>query len=148
MAQPFAGKVCLVTGGAKGIGLACARVFGKKGAKVRLGPRPRARLRGACACRKSLSLCAAQVVVADVNADAAAEAAEALSKEGIAAVSCPGDVGDKASAQAMVSSAVKAFGGLDVLVANAGIVRACDFLEMSECVPFAGVGLPLAGRVL
>ena len=37
MALPFAGKVCLITGGAKGIGLACARAMGLKGAKVRCG---------------------------------------------------------------------------------------------------------------
>jgi NAD(P)-dependent dehydrogenase (short-subunit alcohol dehydrogenase family) len=72
------------------------------------------------------------VVVADVNAEGAAATAAALSKEGITAVSCGGDVGDKASADAMVASAVSAFGGLDVLVANAGIVKACDFLDMSE----------------
>ena len=71
-------------------------------------------------------------MIADVNAEGAAAAAAALGKDGITAASCAGDVGNKVAADAMVSSAVTAFGALDVLVANAGIVRACDFLEMSE----------------
>ncbi len=70
--------------------------------------------------------------MADVNAEGAKAAAATLSAEGITAAHCSGDVGCKASADAMVASAVDAFGALDVLVANAGIVRAADFLDMTE----------------
>jgi len=73
-----------------------------------------------------------QVVVADINADAAAQTAAALAADGISAVSCAGDVGVRADADAMVAAAVREFGGLDVLVANAGIVKAAPFLDMTE----------------
>ena len=74
----------------------------------------------------------AQIVVADVNAEGAAAAAATLNAEGITATSCAGDVGNRAAADAMVATAVSAYGGLDLLVANAGIVKAADFLEMTE----------------
>ncbi len=67
-----------------------------------------------------------------MNAEGAAAAAATLIAEGITATSWAGDVGDRAAADEMVASAVRAFGGLDVLVANAGIVKAADFLEMTE----------------
>ena len=47
-------------------------------------------------------------------------------------MSCAGDVGTRAGADAMVGAAVKAFGAVDILVANAGVVRAAPFLEMTE----------------
>lgn len=73
-----------------------------------------------------------QVVVADVNGDAASATAAALVAEGIEAVACAGDVGKRADADAFVSAAVRHFGGVDILVANAGIVRAAPFLDMTE----------------
>jgi NAD(P)-dependent dehydrogenase (short-subunit alcohol dehydrogenase family) len=73
-----------------------------------------------------------QVVVADVNGDAASATAAALVAEGIDAVACAGDVGKRADADAFVSAAVRHFGGVDILIANAGIVRAAPFLDMTE----------------
>lgn len=67
-----------------------------------------------------------------MNGDAASATAAALVAEGIEAVSCAGDVGKRADADAMVSAAVRHFGGVDILVANAGIVRAAPFLDMTE----------------
>ena len=71
-------------------------------------------------------------MLADIDLAGVQEAAAVLRSEGIAAASCGGDVGTRADADGMVAAAVAAFGGLDVLVANAGIVRAAPFLEMSE----------------
>ena len=73
-----------------------------------------------------------QVVVADIDGDAASAAAAALAADGVAAVSCAGDVGTRAGAEAMVHAAVRSYGGVDILVANAGIVKAAPFLEMTE----------------
>jgi NAD(P)-dependent dehydrogenase (short-subunit alcohol dehydrogenase family) len=87
-----AGKVALVTGGARGIGLATARELIGRGASV---------------------------VVVDLHADAVEEAAAGLHPTkalGIAA-----DVTDMDAMEAAVAATVEHFGGLDVVVANAGI---------------------------
>ncbi|MDO8386758.1 MAG: SDR family oxidoreductase [Polaromonas sp.] len=94
------GRVCIVTGGAQGIGEACARRFAREGA---------------------------QVVIADM----ADTAGEALAAE-LGALFLHCDVGDKAGVDATVASVLKAHGRIDVLVNNAGIFRAAEFLEVTE----------------
>ncbi|SFD93038.1 SDR family NAD(P)-dependent oxidoreductase [Paracidovorax konjaci] len=96
-----ADRVCIVTGGAQGIGEACARRFAREGAHV---------------------------VIADVD-DAHGEA---LARElpGSLYVRC--DVGDKTQVDALVRRTLEAHGRIDVLVNNAGIFRAADFLEITE----------------
>jgi NAD(P)-dependent dehydrogenase (short-subunit alcohol dehydrogenase family) len=94
------GKVCIVTGGAQGIGAACVRRFAREGAHV---------------------------VIADV-ADAAGQVL--ASELGALFVHC--DVGDKANVDAVVARTVQTWGRIDVLVNNAGIFRAADFLDVSE----------------
>jgi NAD(P)-dependent dehydrogenase (short-subunit alcohol dehydrogenase family) len=94
------GRVVLVTGGAQGIGEACARRFASEGAKL---------------------------VIADV-ADAAGRA---LARElGGLYMHC--DVGDKADVDAIVEQALDAHGRIDVLVNNAGIFKAAEFLDVTE----------------
>ena len=96
----LAGRVCIVTGGAQGIGEACLRRFAREGA---------------------------QVVIADIDdLRGAALAAELGGLYG----HC--DVGDKAQVDALVAQTLAAHGRIDVLVNNAGIFRAADFLDMSE----------------
>ncbi len=95
-------KVALVTGAAQGIGLACAQVFVREGARVVVADRDEARGR-----------------------DAAAAIGPSASF-----VRC--DVSIKDDVQGAVDHAVKAFGRLDALVANAGIVHACEFLDLEE----------------
>jgi glucose 1-dehydrogenase len=101
----LAGKIALVTGAAQGIGLACARAFVREGAKV---------------------------VLADTNAAEGRAAAQRLEAEGAAARFVACDVRRKSEVDAAVADAVSAFGRLDILVANAGIVHAADFLELDE----------------
>ncbi|MDW5443539.1 SDR family oxidoreductase [Polaromonas sp. SM01] len=94
------GKVCIVTGGAQGIGEACARRFAREGA---------------------------QVVIADM----ADTPGQALATElGALFIHC--DVGDKAQVDAVVARTVQEHGRIDVLVNNAGIFRAADFLDVTE----------------
>lgn len=90
----FAGRTALVTGAASGIGLATARRLGAGGANV---------------------------VIADYNAEGAAQAAEDLKAEGIKAAAVKLDVTDPESVAAAVTFAVDTFGALHLAVNNAGI---------------------------
>jgi NAD(P)-dependent dehydrogenase (short-subunit alcohol dehydrogenase family) len=98
-------KVAVVTGAAKGIGLACAKALAAEGAKV---------------------------VLADVEVTAGETAAEEIQARGAEALFVACDVADKAQVDALIDSAVAAYGRLDCVVANAGVVHACDFLELAE----------------
>ena len=98
-------KVAVVTGAARGIGLACARCMAQEGAKV---------------------------VLSDIDAAAGEVAAETLQGEGADAVFVACDVGDKVQVDALIESAVAAFGRVDIAVANAGIVKIADFLDFTE----------------
>ena len=79
------------------------------------------------ACARRFARERAHVVIADV-ADAAGQALAA--ELGASYVHC--DVGDKAQVDAAVAHAVQLFGRIDVLVNNAGIFRAADFLDVTE----------------
>ena len=96
------GKVAIVSGGARGIGLAIAKRYVTEGAKV---------------------------VIADVDVAAGDAAARAL---GATCRFKAADVGDGQQAQDLVTFACEAFGALDILVNNAGIVHAADVLELKE----------------
>ncbi|MCL4160872.1 UNVERIFIED_CONTAM: hypothetical protein GTU68_012620 [Idotea baltica] len=97
-------KTAIVTGGAKGIGRACARRFLEQGAKV---------------------------IIADVNEKAGNKAEKSLSEMGdVRFVHC--DVGDRLSVRNLMAATLDSFNSLDVLVNNAGIIHSDDFLDISE----------------
>jgi glucose 1-dehydrogenase len=103
MVMQLENKVAIVTGGAHGIGLAIARRYVAEGANV---------------------------VIGDV--DAAAGEAAARDVGGGRCSFVRADVGDKGDAERLVDAALARFGGLDVLVNNAGIVHGADFLDIAE----------------
>ena len=112
----LAGRVCVVTGGAQGIGEACVRRFAREDARV---------------------------VIADID-DARGQA---LATElGGLFVHC--DVGDKAQVDALVAQTMAAFGQIDVLVNNAGIFKAADFLDVTEADFDAVLRVNLKGSFL
>jgi NAD(P)-dependent dehydrogenase (short-subunit alcohol dehydrogenase family) len=95
-------KVALVTGAAQGIGFACAQAFVAEGAKV---------------------------MMVDLN-EGAVQAAAAKVGKSAAGTAC--DVSKKSAVDRAVAAAVEKFGRLDILVANAGIVHAAEFLDIDE----------------
>ena len=99
------GKVALVTGGAQGIGRACAKRLVDDGARV---------------------------VVMDVNGQAGAAAVAEMNASATSAAFVQGDVSTKDGANALVAAARERFGRVDALVNNAGIVHGGDFLDLAE----------------
>ena len=114
-AKPLAGQVVLVTGAGSGIGAATARAFASQGAEVALLDR---------------DLAAAEAV------------AKTLGRHALA-VGC--DVTDQQSVQSAVDQALARFGGLDIVVSNAGMALGgrmatidTEVLERSMAVNFYG----------
>jgi NAD(P)-dependent dehydrogenase (short-subunit alcohol dehydrogenase family) len=94
MAGRLADRVALITGGGSGIGRACAVRFAEEGAAV-------------CA--------------ADLDLAAARETAGRVEKAGRPALALQVDTTDEAACEAMVERCAEALGGVDVLVAAAGV---------------------------
>lgn len=115
------GKVCIVTGGAQGIGAACARRFASEGALV---------------------------VIADVRDDPGQALAAELTSCGRQVTYHPCDVGDKAQVDALVQQVQSRLGRIDVLVNNAGIFKAAEFLEVTEADFDAVLRVNLKGAFL
>ncbi len=96
------GKVALITGAGTGIGRACALAFAREGARVALAGR-----------RSKLLTATAREI-------------------GKSALVVPGDVGRKRDIARMVAQTVKRFGGLHILVNNAGVLIAGTAESLSE----------------
>ncbi len=91
--ESFAGRTAIVTGAGSGVGLATARLLARHGMNVALVGR---------------------------RAQRCDAAAAEITQAGGAALSCPADVGDAAAVEAMTLTVAERFGGVDVLVNNAG----------------------------
>ncbi|NEW38016.1 SDR family oxidoreductase [Nocardia cyriacigeorgica] len=91
MSRGFDDRVAVVTGGASGMGAACARAMAARGARV---------------------------LVVDVNGEGASAVAEEI---GAAAISFTADLADPAAAEAMVDTAMRVYGRLDIAVNAAGV---------------------------
>ncbi|WP_339710429.1 SDR family NAD(P)-dependent oxidoreductase [uncultured Sphingosinicella sp.] len=99
----LAGRVAIVTGSGGGLGRAHALLLARAGARV---------------------------VVNDVNEAAAESVAAEIVSAGGKALSAPASVTDEAEVAAMVDAATNAWGGVDILINNAGILRDKSFAKM------------------
>ncbi len=99
------GKVAIVTGSGRGLGLAYARELARRGASV---------------------------VVNDVDQQVADDAVAAITADGGRAVAVVAPVGSTETAKALVAAAVESFGRLDILVTNAGVLRDTVLWKMSD----------------
>ena len=99
-------QTVIITGGSQGIGYGIATCFARMGANL---------------------------VIADLNGEQAVKAADQLKAAGASdAMGIACDVASRAQVEAMVAAVVERFGGIDVLVNNAGI---CPFIDVMEMTP-------------
>ncbi|MFP3943366.1 MAG: SDR family NAD(P)-dependent oxidoreductase [Alphaproteobacteria bacterium] len=101
----YSDRVAIVTGGANGIGLACARRFARSGMAV---------------------------VIADIDDAAGMSAQEELRSHGWQALFVHCDVGERLHLRNMLAATLDSFRRVDVLVNNAAIVHQADFFELDE----------------
>ena len=94
MSRQLQDKIAVVTGAASGIGREIAATFAREGARV---------------------------AIADLNQGAAEAVAAELKAQGGQAIAVTADVTDEAQVNAAVAAVVSAWGGIDILVSNAGI---------------------------
>ncbi|QEZ42979.1 SDR family NAD(P)-dependent oxidoreductase [Cupriavidus oxalaticus] len=98
-------RVAIITGSARGIGAETARMLAKEGASV---------------------------VVTDLDLDAAAENARAIEAAGGKAIAVACDVRKEEQVKQLAGAALEAYGRIDVLVNNAGLVKDRTILKMDE----------------
>ncbi len=101
----LAGKVAIVTGSGRGLGLAYAQELARQGASV---------------------------VVNDVDATTAAEAVASIESAGGTATAVVAPVGPTETAKQLVDAAFDSYGRLDILVTNAGVLRDTVLWKMSD----------------
>jgi len=116
------GKTVIVTGSGRGLGRDIALDFGQAGANV--------------------------VVNYATSGDAAARVVDAINDAGGKAVPCQADVSKSADVDGLVSAALESFGGIDILINNAGINIDRPLLDLSEDEWDAVIDVNLKGTFL
>jgi NAD(P)-dependent dehydrogenase (short-subunit alcohol dehydrogenase family) len=99
------GKVAIVTGGGGAIGRVYARTLADAGAAVAL---------------------------ADVNGDGAEDAAKELTAGGFQAIGVRVDITERQSTEAMAARTIEAFGGIDILVNNAALMKEIPMVDVLD----------------
>ncbi|MGK4003110.1 SDR family NAD(P)-dependent oxidoreductase [Sorangium sp. So ce1036] len=97
------GRVVVITGGSRGLGLLLAEEFGRLGARVAIAAR---------------------------DAEALDRAAQRLRARGVEVHAEARDLGDRAAAEAFIDGVARAFGRIDVLVNNAGVIQVAPMRDL------------------
>ena len=124
--EDFRGKVVMISGGSRGIGRATARAFARAGASV------------AIAARTADDVARTVAELHDLAAQAGA---------GGRAVGVAVDLAERAGVDQFVEQALATFGGVDVLVNNAGAAQSAPFLELTDEQLLSAWTLKLLGAI-
>ncbi|MHB8731454.1 MAG: SDR family NAD(P)-dependent oxidoreductase [bacterium] len=103
--QEFTGRIAVVTGGARGIGRACAELLSRQGASV---------------------------VIVDRLTEESEVTALAINESGGRAAAVSGDLGRVSEISRTMGEAVRLFDGVDILVNNAGVSSECPTNALTE----------------
>jgi NAD(P)-dependent dehydrogenase (short-subunit alcohol dehydrogenase family) len=117
----LAGRVALVTGASRGLGLAIGHALARDGAKLALMARPSEEL---------------------------AQAVTAMQRSGATVMAAPADVTREAEVEVVIGNVAKALGGLDLLVLNAGTWQGSPLADTSEAQWDMLIDLNLKGAFL
>ena len=121
MDQLLKDKVAIITGGANGLGKATAYKFNEHGAKV---------------------------IIVDVNQEAGEQVVSELKEKGGEILFIKTDVSSSADVEKMVNTVVDKFGGIDILINNAGILADAQLVKMTEEQWDRVIGINLKGVFL
>jgi 3-oxoacyl-[acyl-carrier protein] reductase len=103
--ESLKGKTALITGGGQGMGFAVARTLGTRGAYLAIN---------------------------DISVSRAEDAAASLTSDGLTALAVPADITSKSDIEQMVQQTRDTFGGLHILINNAGILYPTSVADMPE----------------
>lgn len=112
----FHNKVVVVTGGAGGVGQALVRLFATEGARL---------------------------MISDINAEGCQAMVEEAQRLGAEAESLAGNLREKEYCEALIARAVERFGGLDILLNNAGIIPRGTIEETTDDMWFTAMDVNL-----
>lgn len=105
MNQLLKNKVAVITGGANGLGKATALLFSEHGAKI---------------------------VIVDVNPDAGDKVVSEITGNGGIALFIKTDISKSAEVNKMIDNVIAKYGGIDILINNAGILADAQLIKMTE----------------
>lgn len=132
MGLHLAGKAAIVTGGSAGIGLAIAKSLYREGVHVVIVSRNRAKLEEAAIAIQSQEVSSKQGASATGQEVPSRLEVSSQPKDSPKVVIVDGDLKQVETIQRVAETAIRHFGGIDILINNAGSARAGYFLDLTD----------------